>query len=71
MMGRSSLQAPKAYGRLPLAGYLTGRLLEGGPTLKADSKKPAIEDADFPEPATKNADSKKLAKTAPTKTTPT
>ena len=36
----------------------------------ADSRKPAIEDADFPEPATKNADSKKPAKTATTKLHP-
>ena len=45
----------------------------------ADSRKPAIEDADFPElamkyaasleSATKSADSKEPAKTAPTKTT--
>ena len=37
----------------------------------ADSRKPAVEKADTPGPAMKSAASKKPAKTAPTKTTPT
>ena len=51
LSGRSGLQASKTQGRLPLVGYLTGRLPEGDPTSKnlpednhkmADSQKPAI-----------------------------
>ena len=51
LSGRLGLQASKTQGRLPLVGYLTGRLPEGDPTSKNllednhtrdDTKKPAI-----------------------------
>ena len=51
LSGRLGLQVSKTQGRLPLVGYLRGRLPEGDPTSKnlpednhkmADSQKPAI-----------------------------
>ena len=39
LRGQSSLQASRARGRLPLAGYLQGRLLEGDPASKTFPKK--------------------------------
>ena len=39
LSGQSSLQAPRARGRLPLAGYPQGRLPEGDPASKTFLKK--------------------------------
>ena len=39
IIGCPSLQASKVWGRLPPAGYLSGRLHEGGPALKILMKK--------------------------------
>ena len=64
LSGRSSLQAPKAQGRLPLAGYLTGRLLEGGPALKPSRREP--QEGRIQEAGHKRTDSQKPATRRPT-----